>query len=133
VRHFFNQVTSHPSWDAVNDEGILRIPVADDHESRPFVSHIVPLRTRVGDEKHLSRHLLLIANANAYAISFPIVPKNKTRVRLVFHAHNSLAEVEKLAGHVMDWADEMLRIDEEGDDEVLPQATRMYQALEVAA
>lgn len=129
VKHFFTSITSNPIWDEATDEGIFSIPLVEDWESRQVQTHIVPVLTRPGYETFLSFHLGLLANMNAYSIAFPIVPKNKTRVRLVFHAHNTMEQVDALATAICDWAQEMLDIEQGNNDSSLPRAARQVYAL----
>lgn len=65
------------------DEGLISVPLAEEWDLRPYNSHIVPLKLRRGHEHYLFVHLAM-ANMNAYAISYPIVPKGTGRIRLVF-------------------------------------------------
>jgi 8-amino-7-oxononanoate synthase len=71
----------------------------------------------------------MLNNINAYAVSFPIVPKGKSRVRLVFHAHNSLDQAETLANVICEWAQEMLDIEAGGTESVIPSAARKVYAM----
>ena len=51
---------------------------------------------------------MMFENMNAYSFSYPVVPKGKSRVRLVFHAHNTKADVDKTVNSICEWAREML-------------------------
>ncbi|KAH8805417.1 8-amino-7-oxononanoate synthase, partial [Xylogone sp. PMI_703] len=131
VRHFFSTITSHPLWDEITSEGLISIPLAEDWESRPFMTHIVAVHTRSGHESFLCFHLLL-SNMNAYAISYPIVPKGTNRVRLVFHNHNTTEEVTALANAICNWAGEMLEIKVGKMGSALPTAARQVYALQAS-
>ena len=73
---------------------------------------------------------LLLNDINAYPMAFPVVAKGETRIRLVFHAHNTLEQVETLASVICGWAREMLEI-EHGESEILlPSATRQAYAIQ---
>ncbi|KAL6229937.1 hypothetical protein BDW75DRAFT_249155 [Aspergillus navahoensis] len=128
VRHFLKTITAHPVWDEAVDEGILNIPLAEDYESIEHLTHIVPVLTRPKHELYLFFHLM-INNINAYNMSFPVVPKGKSRVRLVFHAHNDLDQAETLANVICEWAQEMLEIEDGQTDNVLPSAARRVYAM----
>ena len=104
------------------DEGILGIPLLEDWEQRQFQTHIVPLRTKPGHEMFLFFQLVL-NNMNAYPMVFPVVPKGKSRIRLVFHAHNTLEQIDALVSKICDWAGEMLDI-QQGEKGSLPIAAR---------
>lgn len=128
VKLFLDKITSSAIWDRANDAGILRIPLHEDWESRPFVTQIVPIRTRPRQNFFLAFHLQL-AGFSAFPIYFPVVPKGAERVRLVFHASNTDAEVEALVVCICAWAEEMLEIEECSDGVRLPAATRRAYAL----
>lgn len=128
VRHFFKILTSHPAWDEAVDAGILNVPLAEDYESSEHLTHIVPVLTRPKHEQYLFFHLLT-RNINAYAISFPVVPKGKSRVRLVWHTHNTVDQAEKVANAICEWAQEMLDIEDGKTDNVLPSAARQVYAM----
>lgn len=76
---------------------------------------------------------MFIGNVNAYAITYPIVPKGKSRVRLVFHAHNSVADVQALADTICSWAQEMLDIENGSSEATLPRGIRQAYALQSSA
>ena len=61
-------------------------------------------------------------------MAFPVVPKGQPRMRLVFHAHNTFAQVEKLASTICDWAREMLEIENGDSEKMLPSTTRQAYA-----
>ncbi|KAI1110620.1 8-amino-7-oxononanoate synthase [Nemania sp. NC0429] len=132
VKYFFNLLTSSPVWDEAVEEGLLRIPLLEeDWEARPFQTHIVPLRTRPGHEMFLFFQLTL-NNMNAYPMVFPVVPKGESRIRLVFHAHNTLEQIDALASTIFDWASEMLNIQNGLSESILPKAARQAYAMQSA-
>lgn len=112
------------------DEGILKIPLTEDYESIEHLTHIVPVLTRQKHELYLFFHLM-INNINAYPITFPVVPKGKCRVRLVFHAHNGLDQAETLANVICEWAQEMLEIESGETENVMPSAARRVYAMQI--
>ena len=128
VRHFLKTITAHPVWDEAVDKGILNIPLAEDYESIEHLTHIVPVLTRPKHELYLFFHLM-INNINAYAISFPVVPKGESRVRLVFHAHNGLNQAETLATVICEWAQEMLNIEVGKTENIMPSAATQVYAM----
>ncbi|PSN69567.1 class II aminotransferase/8-amino-7-oxononanoate synthase [Corynespora cassiicola Philippines] len=126
VNLFMDRITSHPVWDRANDTKTLRVPLWDlDEEVQPFVTPILPIMTRPNTRQHLflTFHLQL-AGFVVYPVYFPIVPKGTERVRIIFHASHTDAEVEALAACICGWAEEMLEIDAGGDETVLPKASR---------
>jgi 8-amino-7-oxononanoate synthase len=114
-------------WDEANDEGMLRIPNMDEWESRPFVTHVANFVTRQRYTVYLCWHLQL-AGFNCFPIDYPVVPRGSNRLRVVFHAHNTVAEVEGLATALCEWAREMLDIEESGAKGRLPTAARQVIA-----
>ncbi|KAI1778811.1 8-amino-7-oxononanoate synthase [Hypoxylon cercidicola] len=131
VEHLLRAITSNSVWDDAVDEGIISIPFREDWEDRPFHTHIVPLCTRPRHEMFLFFHLLE-NNINAYPFAFPIVPKGKSRVRLVVHAHNTASQIEKLASTICDWAQEMLEIERSSSTSTLPSAARKVYEMQAA-
>ncbi|RYP77604.1 hypothetical protein DL769_003377 [Monosporascus sp. CRB-8-3] len=109
VRHFFTAVTSNATWVEASAAGIVYIPLLEGWEGREFQTHIVPLRTQPLHEQFLF-HKLLVNNINAYPMAFPVVPKGGSRVRLVFHAHNTAEQIDKLAATICEWAREILTV-----------------------
>ncbi|KFA62577.1 hypothetical protein S40285_05799 [Stachybotrys chlorohalonatus IBT 40285] len=131
VKRLLHGLTTHPVWDEANDEGIISMPTLEDWESRPFQTQIVPLRTRPRHELFLFYHLIM-NNINAYPIAYPVVPKGKSRVRLVVHAHNTPEEVDRVIAAVCGWAEEMLEIERGESEHELPKAARQAYAMQRA-
>jgi len=75
-------------------------------------------------ENHFLYLHLALANYWAFPIDPPVVPKGTGRVRLVFKATNTEAEVEGLANAICEWAQEMLDIKASGKEQTLPTAAR---------
>ncbi|KAL5046587.1 hypothetical protein BDW71DRAFT_181933 [Aspergillus fruticulosus] len=129
VKHFFQTITENPVWDEAVDEGILSIPLAEAWESRPFLTQVVPVMTRQRYTLWLCYHIQL-AGICAFPIDYPVVPKGQARLRVVFHATNTVSEVEKLAGAICDWAQEMLDLEAGGGTggKIPSAARRVMQA-----
>lgn len=88
------------------------------------MTHIVPIWTRPRYNAFLCIHLQT-ADFNAWAIDAPVVPKGTGRVRLVFHAANTEAQVEQLIDVICGFAQEMLDIEAKpGAGEQVPTAAR---------
>jgi 8-amino-7-oxononanoate synthase len=92
------------------------------------VTQIIPIWTRPRHNFFLAFHLQL-AGFSTFPIYFPVVPKGAERVRLVFHASNTDAEVEALVACICAWAEEILEIEEGNDGVRLPTAARQAYAL----
>jgi 8-amino-7-oxononanoate synthase len=123
VKHFFKTISSHPSWEAITNAGIIRIPLLEDWESQPFVTQIIPVLTAKRQNYFLSLHLTLNGYA-AFPIDPPVVPTGTNRVRLVFKASNSQEEVEGLVNLICAWGEEMLEMKKSGKEGDLPTAAR---------
>ncbi len=132
VRHFFRTLEENPVWEEASDEGILKVPNMEDWENKSHVTHVVPIMTRQRYTVYLCWHLQL-AGLNCFPIDYPVVPRGMNRLRVVFHAHNTEAEVEKLASCLCEWATEMMEIEESGDKGRLPGAARQVIDVKAAA
>ncbi|KXT04106.1 hypothetical protein AC578_4896 [Pseudocercospora eumusae] len=128
VKHFFKTITSNPIWEKASDIGILSIPVAEDWENTEWHAHIVPLWTRQRYNWFLVFHMQL-NGISALPVDYPTVPKGQGRIRLMFHAANTEAEVEHLAKTVCDWAKEMIDIEEGVSSAKIPVAAHQAYAL----
>lgn len=111
------------------DVGLLSCPLAEDWEQRPYHSHIVPIRTRPRHEQYLFFHMSM-AGMNAYNISYPVVPKGSSRIRMVFHAHNTEQEIDTAVAAICSWESEMLEIEENGPNSTLPKAALQVYAMQ---
>lgn len=114
--------------------GIIRLPVYDGWDSRPFQTQICPVVTRA-DTKYnffLIFHLQL-SKFCAFPIDFPVVPKGQSRVRLCFHATNSLVEVDGLVAAMSTWSQEMLDIESGKSKMPIPSATAKVYAFMATA
>ncbi|KAG2415967.1 hypothetical protein HFD88_007159 [Aspergillus terreus] len=107
VRYFLRTLLKHPVWKEAQDTKLLAIPVAEDYESKELLTQIVPVWTQARDNHHLASHLHL-ADYKAYPVSYPVVPKDQGRIRLVFHAGNTTDEIDTLIQIICDWAREMI-------------------------
>ncbi|KAN0067130.1 Pyridoxal phosphate-dependent transferase [Elaphomyces granulatus] len=131
VKYFFHKLTNDPVWEEAVDAGLLSCPLAEDWEQRQCHSHIVPIRTRPRHEQYLFFHMSL-AGMNAYNISYPVVPKGSSRIRMVFHAHNTEQEVDTAVAAICGWAAEMLEIEDGASNATLPKAALQVYAVQAA-
>lgn len=53
---------------------------------------------------------------NARPITWPTVPKGKDRVRVCLHAGNTREDVERLVDGIVEWAEEIVRDNENGSE-----------------
>jgi 8-amino-7-oxononanoate synthase len=89
--------------------------------------------TRQRYTKFLCYHLQL-QGLNCFPIDYPVVPRGFNRLRIVFHATNTEAEVEHLANSICEWAQEMLLLEESGKGGVrIPSAARQVNEAHAAA
>lgn len=94
------------------------------------MTHIVAVLTpQPRHEQYLFFHLLL-SNINAYATAYPTVPKGQSRIRVVFHAHNTIEQVDALVAAICDWAQEMIILEDGGNEHRIPSAARQVYALQ---
>lgn len=128
VKHFFAAITSDATWDEASERGILSVPLSDDWETQPFLTHIVPVWTRQRYAYWLVFHLHL-AGFCAFPVEYPTVPKGKSRVRLSFHANNTEKQIDGLVAAVGEWAREMMEIESVGAREKIPKAARQVYAM----
>ncbi|KAF2462909.1 8-amino-7-oxononanoate synthase [Lindgomyces ingoldianus] len=129
VKYFFQALLEDPDWEEALDEGLLSVPLAEEWEERSVQSHVIPIKVRPGHESSLFVHLL-IANINAYPISYPTVPRGTALIRLVFHAHNTRAEIDYLLKTIGAWVVEMLSIERGESSNTVPAAQRQFLALQ---
>ncbi|KAF9694069.1 hypothetical protein EKO04_007725 [Ascochyta lentis] len=129
VKYFFESLLDDPIWQEAMDRGLISVPLAEDYEDRSVLSHVVPIKVRPGHDFSLFIHLAL-ANMNAYPMAYPVVPKGTALVRMLFHAHNTKEEVDRIIATVGEWADEMLSIERSASKNVLPSAMRKFFALQ---
>lgn len=106
--------------------------MAEGWESQPdaAVTPVLPIGTRPRHNLFLMFHLQL-AKYYAIAVSFPVVPKGHDRIRIVFHAGNTDAEVDGLAACVCEWAQEMVDIEDGKTVEKMPRAARIVYSWEM--
>ncbi|KAM0255270.1 hypothetical protein ACHAQJ_005925 [Trichoderma viride] len=131
VQYFFQKLNDDPRWEDAVDADLLSCPLAEDWDQRQYHSHIVPIRTRPRHEQYLFFHMSM-AGMNAYNISYPVVPKGMSRIRIVFHAHNTEQEIDTAVEAICSWASEMLDIENSASKATLPKAALQVYAMQAA-
>ncbi|KAI8213623.1 hypothetical protein K4K52_004341 [Colletotrichum sp. SAR 10_76] len=116
-------ITSNQHYKDVRDAGIIDIPLAEEWESQPILSHIVAVLTEPRHNYFLSIHLQLL-RFWAFPVDPPAVPKGTNRVRIAFHASLTEEQVVGLASAICEWAKEMLDIKKSGKEGALPTAAQ---------
>lgn len=128
IRYFYKAVTSNPIYDEACEAGILSIPNADNWETASNLTHISYVLTRQRYTLFLLFHLQL-AKFIVLPIYYPVVPKGKARVRIVFHARHTHEQLDGLANAICAWAQEMMDIEAGGKKaNKVPTATRQVYA-----
>lgn len=123
VRLFYTTLTSNPYYKESREANVFEVPVADDWESQPILSHIVAVLTEPRHNYFLSVHLQL-QRLWAFPVDPPAVPKGTNRVRLAFHASLTDEQVINLANAVCEWGKEMSDIKKSGKEGALPVAAQ---------
>ncbi|KAF2260234.1 putative aminotransferase [Lojkania enalia] len=132
TRTFFSFITSHPLWKTAQDLSILRIPLAtSDWEAQPFMTHIAPIRTKEPYHYWLFFHLTF-AGFSVFPVDYPTVPKGETRLKISFHAKNSVEEVKCLVDSLFEFVHEVIEMQEgvEWKNEVPRAASQVYDWME---
>lgn len=109
IRHFYTRMYQHQAWSKAKSAEILDIPSGKDYESQPFVTQIVPLWTRNLDNHWLASNLQY-ANYRAWPVDYPVVPRDQGRVRLMFHADNTIEQVDGVVETIVKWINERLNV-----------------------
>lgn len=107
VRHFYSSLHASSVWAAARKANIISIATADKYETERFLTHVVPICTREKENHLLAAHLGF-ANYCAWPLDHPAVPQGQGRVRLVFHAANTEAEVENVVSLICEFAQAVL-------------------------
>ncbi|EQB54803.1 aminotransferase class I and II [Colletotrichum gloeosporioides Cg-14] len=123
IRLFYKSITDNQYYKDVRDAGIIDIPLAEEWEAQPILSHIVAVLTEPRHNYFLSIHLQLL-RFWAFPVDPPAVPKGTNRVRIAFHASLTEEQVVGLASAICEWAKEMLDIKKSGKEGALPTAAQ---------
>ncbi|KAJ5172811.1 hypothetical protein N7492_005404 [Penicillium capsulatum] len=103
IYSFHRKLTGHPKWIDAKAEGILALPTERAIHLEPFLSPVISLITPPYEAKDLQRHLQR-AGFWVNVAHYPIVPKNKDRVRIVVHTHNTEKQIDNVVEQIMHWA-----------------------------
>lgn len=108
---FFESLVSHPMWPEASRRGLLRVPLADGWEDRPFLAHIVPVMTRQKYTWWL--YLQLLARSFCvFPVEHPVVPAGQGRLRVILHASNTEEQVHDFLDAIFSWVEEMVEIED---------------------
>ncbi|KAB8227465.1 pyridoxal phosphate-dependent transferase [Aspergillus alliaceus] len=119
LRYFYQTLTMSPWWDYGKKEGIFSLPTERTWRSEPFLAPIVALVVRPGMARKLAQFLHQ-AKYWVNPVNFPLVAKDKNRIRIVIHADNTKSQMESVVCLVMEWArGQMNPVDERTNPERL--------------
>ena len=72
----------------------------------------------------------MIRKISVFPVEYPPVTKGQSRVKLIFHANSTEAQVDALISAICDWATEMMDIEGSGGKgSKLPRAAQHVYAL----
>lgn len=103
VKYFHQKLFEQSVYKQAREKDIIFIEGTEEWDDNKQHSHIVGLRGREGENQVLSFHLLM-AGICAWPISYPVVPKGKGRIRMIFHANNTEEQIDYLVSVLMDFA-----------------------------
>jgi 8-amino-7-oxononanoate synthase len=107
IRRFYEKLTFHSQWAKCVFSGILSLPTEKTWDTGPYLVPIIPLVTDLGQAASLAQKLQ-DAGYHVNPVFFPIVPREKERVRLVIHAENTAAQIDEIVDLIMGWSMERL-------------------------
>lgn len=130
ARTFFETLVSHPLWPIARRKGLLDVPLADGWEDRPFLTHIVTIWTRQNYLYWIYLHLLS-ASYFVLPVQHPVVPIGQSRLRVTYHAENTIAQIVGFVEQIFAWVEEIIPIEEERSGmQVTKAAKEVYKWME---
>ncbi|KAJ5297575.1 hypothetical protein N7508_007824 [Penicillium antarcticum] len=105
IRHFYETLTGHSEWAKCVFGGIISLHTEKTWDAESFNAPIIPLVTELGQAVSLAKKL----QKSGYQVNpvfYPLVPRDKERVRLVIHADNTVAQIEGAVNVIMEWSSE---------------------------
>ncbi|KAJ5776443.1 uncharacterized protein N7511_001454 [Penicillium nucicola] len=103
TRRFYEKLTCHSEWAKCVFSGILSLPAEKTCNTGPYLAPIIPLITESGQAASLAQKLQ-DAGYQVNAVFFPIVPREKERVRVVMHADNTATQIDEVVDLIMGWS-----------------------------
>ncbi|KAI2788222.1 hypothetical protein POX_e06235 [Penicillium oxalicum] len=125
LSNFYEKLTRHPTWAKCAFSGILSLPTEKVWRTGDFLTPIIPLVTEPGQASSLARKMQS-AGYQVNPVFYPIVPRDKERVRLVMHADNTSAQIDEVVHLIMTWATSRLANQLQRSDRLVPEGD-MYQ------
>ncbi|KAI0848451.1 putative aminotransferase [Daldinia vernicosa] len=111
ARLFFESLTSHPTWHVAHEKGLLLVPLSENWEDRPFLTHIFTIFTRPKYLYWLYFHVLSRGYC-VWPIEHPAVPPGQGRIKVSLHAGNTEAQVKGLVDTIFEWVEEIMAIED---------------------
>ncbi|KAJ5334632.1 hypothetical protein MYU51_012395 [Penicillium brevicompactum] len=102
VHQFYRSLTRHELWNTSCKKDRLRVAGASNWKSMSFISPIVPLLTK-GGLSHSLENWLTDSGFFTIGVGFPVVPKDKERVRCIIHADHTEDEIDSLVDAIVKW------------------------------
>lgn len=84
----------------------MRVLAAETWKNMEFISPIIPLLTKPG-LSHSLEDRLTGCGFFSLEVGYPVVAKEKERVRVIIHADNTESEVDGLIDAVVNWATDL--------------------------
>lgn len=103
MRHFFRKLTSHTLWPRIKSNGVLYLPTEETWNTEPFQSPIVAVIPQAGLAADLGNFLAEV-KYRVNVVHYPIVPKDKDRIRMVIHADNTVEQIDRVVELIVEWA-----------------------------
>ncbi|KAF5567542.1 8-amino-7-oxononanoate synthase [Fusarium phyllophilum] len=100
INLFYNAVSRHAEWPSCQHLGIITIPMkpASDTLKSPIIPVIAPYGGATALGQFLSN-----ANFRVLVVHFPVVPKDKERVRINLHADHTSEQILSLVDLILEW------------------------------
>ncbi|KAF7594369.1 hypothetical protein BBP40_009350 [Aspergillus hancockii] len=108
LRFFYQNLTASPWWKEAKQQGVFSLPTEEAWQSVPFLAPIIALAVQTGKAKDLAQRLHR-AKFWVNPVNFPLVPKNKDRIRIVVHSDNTKNQIKAIVLLIMGWGRGQMR------------------------
>ncbi|KAI1152216.1 5-aminolevulinate synthase [Nemania diffusa] len=127
ARLLFQSISSHPLWLTCQEKGLLRIPLLDGWEERPFLTHIACISANQKHTWWLYFHLLS-SSFCVFPVQYPVVPIGQSRLRIILHSTNTEDQITDFVRVIFEWVEEMIQIEDGRSPEIVSKAAREVYA-----
>jgi 8-amino-7-oxononanoate synthase len=100
INLFYDAVSRHAAWPSCQHLGIITIPMKP--ASDTLKSPIIPIIAPHGEAAALGQ-FLNNAKFRVLVVHFPVVPKDKERVRINLHADHTPEQILSLVNLILEW------------------------------